>query len=344
MLFLRQSTQYYSKFLFVVGPGDVTLRSFSIDENTGALTQVSVVNPTIAGLGIDIHPTLPYIYQARNGTPDGVQAFRFDQTTGALTSAGAVNTGSSFSHRVRVLQDGSALFFNTVQCGTTCIYRVPLTGGIMGTQVQVNNTVPANSQWMDIDPLGRFLYHANNGGVYGTTMFQINGSSSLISQGSLTISGTDMGSHSVFNADGTALYLVVPNVRTMAYSINPSTGVLSALSNDPTPPLAIHMHPKGTYVYAFDTGTSSARTYRVNADKSLTLTANQSVGGPSYDNVCMDRGGKFIFLTRITNPGAILSYRISDDGTLTLASSVTVSGSNQFLQCTTSIDSRTVWP
>jgi len=182
VLFLRQ--KYYSRFLFVVGAGDTTLRSFSIDNTTGSLTPAGIVSPSVAGIGIDIHPTLPYVYQTLNGS-DGIEAFRFDQTNAALTSVGVVTTGNNNSHRVRVLADGNSLFFNSVQCGNTCVWRLPLSAGLPGTQAQVNNTIPNNSQWMDVDPRGRFLYSANNGGGFGINMFQINGSSALISKAAL---------------------------------------------------------------------------------------------------------------------------------------------------------------
>lgn len=66
LMFVHLNNQYYSKFLMVVGAGDSTVRSFSIDESTGALTQVSSLGAAVSGIGLDIHPTLPYIYQARN--------------------------------------------------------------------------------------------------------------------------------------------------------------------------------------------------------------------------------------------------------------------------------------
>ncbi len=340
LLFLRQKP--YSKFLFVVGAGDSTVRSFLIDQTTGSLTPASVITASVSGIGIDAHPSLPYVYQALNGT-DGVEAFRYDQDTAVLTSVGTVTTGNSNSHRVRVLADGTALFFNSVQCGTTCVWRVPLNNGLLGTQTQVNNTIPNNSQWMDVDPRGRFLYHANNGGSYGINMFQINGSGALISQGSLTINGTEQPVQSVFNSDGTALYALVQNTRVLAYSINQTTGVLTLLSSDPLTGLPILMHPRGTFVYAFNTGSGFARTYRINADKSLSPMVDQIAGAVSFDNVCMERGGPFLFLTKSGAPGVILTYRIGDDGILTQTASLTVSGSGSFQQCTTSIDSRWTW-
>lgn len=340
VLFLRQ--KYYSRFLFVVGAGDTTLRSFSIDNTTGSLTPAGIVSPSVAGIGIDIHPTLPYVYQTLNGS-DGIEAFRFDQTSAALTSVGVVTTGNNNSHRVRVLADGNSLFFNSVQCGNTCVWRLPLSAGLPGTQAQVNNTIPNNSQWMDVDPRGRFLYSANNGGGFGINMFQINGSSALISQGSITINGGEQPSEGVFNSDGTALYALVQNTRVVAYSINQTTGVLSLLSSDPLPGLPILMHPKGTFLYAFNTGSGIVRTYRINADKSFTVVTDQTAGGVSFDHVCMERGGRFLFLTKFAAPGVILTYSIADNGALTPVATLTVSGSSQFMQCTTSIESRIGW-
>lgn len=340
LLFFHLRTEYYSKFLFVVGGGDTTFRSFGIDETTGALTQISVMTPPGSGIGLDVHPTLPYVYQSLNST-NGVTSFSFDQSTGVLTLAQSVNPGNANSHRVRIPQDGTAMFFHTLQAGVTRTYRSTLTSGSMGAPVMVENTLVANSQFMNLEPQGRFLYTANNA-AFGINMYQTNGASTLISRGNLTINGAEQPVNGVFNSAGTALYIVT-GTRLVAYAIDQTTGVLTALSSDLTAANNLVLLPSERFVYAFEPGNFLVRIYRVNADRSLTFLSSQAAGATSYDSSCVHRGGRFIFLAKTTNPAALLVYKVMEDGTLVLSSSIPSIGNNMF-HCATSIDSRPLWP
>lgn len=272
---------------------------------------------------------------------DGVEAFRFDQTTGVLTAAGTITTGNANTHRTRVTADGTALFFNSVQAGNTRIYRSSVTSGTMGTPALVEGTLPANSQFMNVEPMGRYLYTAQNT-IFGINMYRTNGTGTLVSLGNMPINGTEQPIVGAFTSDGQAMYTLT-FTRVLAYSINQTTGVLTTLSNHVVGGGHLAILPNERFVYVFDTGAALARVYTVNADRSLTLAFNQSAGGSGYDNACVERGGKFIFLTKNTNPAGILTYRVLDNGSLSPVFNTGSLGMNM-QYCTTSIDSRNVWP
>lgn len=173
-------------------------------------------------------------------------------------------------------------------------------------------------------------------------MYRTNGAGTLVSLGNMPISGAEQPTYAVFTSDGQAMYAVTGS-RLLAYAINQSTGTLTNLTNIVTGAFNLTILPNNRFVYVFDTGASLVRVFTVNADKSLTLAFNQTAGGAGYDNPCVERGGKYIFLTKFTNPAGILTYKVLDDGSLTLVFN-TGSVGNNMMFCTTSIESRTVWP
>lgn len=328
----------YSRFLFAVSALDTTMRSYRIDSATGALTQVTAF-PTISGIGIDIHPTLSYVYLANNSV-DGVIAAQFD-TTGALTSAGSISTGNANTHRVKVHPTGNAIYFNSVQAGNTRMFRAPLNSGSMGAAVLQNASEPSNSQFMTLDPTGRFLYGTISG-TGGVNTFTTNGGASLTAQGNTLISGTEEPVRAQFLSDGSGMFLYTTSSgRLMSYSINSTTGMPTPVSNISVNVGALFIHPNQGYLYAGDTASGGLRLYRINADKSLTFVNYYTgMGGVSYDNGCFERGGQFLFLTKANATGVIQVVKINADLSPTLASSLTTGGN--LGECTTSIDS--YWP
>lgn len=329
----------YSKFLFAVSSLDTTVRSYTIDYSTGTLTQVTSL-PTVAAIGIDIHPTLSYIYYASNTGTDGILTARFD-STGALTSAGSINTGNQNTHRVRVHPTGNAVYFNSVQLTNTRMFRAPLSSGIPGAAVMQDASETSNSQFMALDPTGRFLYGTINltGGV---NTFTTNGGASLSPQGNTIIAGTEEPVRAQFLSDGSAMFFYTTTfARLMSYTINSTTGLPTAVSNLSVNAGSLLIHPNQSYLYATDTASGGIRLYRINANRSLTLINYYTgIGGVGYDNGCFERGGRFLFLTKANATGVIQIVKINDDMSPTLVSSLTTGGN--LVECTTSIDS--YWP
>lgn len=339
LLFHANTPQYYSNVLFAVSPGDVTYRSYRINQTSGALTPVSSLTPPGFGIGTDVHPTAAYSYMAINGG-NGVAAFQFDRDSGALTAAGSVSPGNNNTHRVRVLLDGSALYFNTIQAVNSYQYRTPVPAGALGAATLVNSTLPSNSQFMNVEPGGRFLY--SNSGT-GIAVFRTNSGGALVYQGNVPINGAESVIRAAFTSDGTGMFIASTANRVLSYTIDQSTGMLTNVSiAAPGNVQSVVIHPNDQYLYVLRPGSGVVGLYRIGADKSLSLIADQSAGGASYDNGCLDRGGRFLFLTNVLNPGAIQTQKILPDGTLSFSSSIST-GVN-LAECATSIESYSVWP
>lgn len=336
------ATKLFSKYLFVTSAGDTTFRSLRIDQTNGALTAISSLTPFGSGLDTALHPTLPVVYTTSNGATDGIQAYSFDSGTGVLSDFGTVTTGNFNTHRVAVMPDGSALYFNSVQAGSTRIFRVPLNGtGALQTPVLVNSSQPANSQFMAIESHGKGLYGTSSG-AGGINMFQIQGDGTLAAQGSLTILGSFEPSWTHSSPDGSALHGVGGGNRILSYSINSTSGVLTELTNTfiaaATTTNSIAVDSGGAFVYIVDDTAPVIRTFTVNANKSLNSVATASVAlTTSFLGLnCMSRDGRFLFVTRQAAGGEIHTYAVNGDGTLTFQSSLVIG--NNLRSCVTSRD------
>ncbi|HMW59450.1 MAG TPA: hypothetical protein PKA91_07375, partial [Leptospiraceae bacterium] len=198
-----------------------------------------------------------------------------------------------------------------------------------------------NSQFMTLDPTGRFLYGTISG-TGGVNTFTTNGGASLTAQGNTLISGTEEPVRAQFLSDGSGMFLYTTSSgRLMSYSINATTGMPIPVSNISVNVGALFIHPNQGYLYAGDTASGGLRLYRINGDKSLTFVNYYTgMGGVSYDNGCFERGGQFLFLTKANATGVIQVVKINADLSPTLASSLTTGGN--LGECTTSIDS--YWP
>lgn len=332
----------FSKLLFTANSGDVTFRSFQIDQQTGALTLASTMSPAASGIGVDIHPTLPYVYTTLAGS-NGATSYTFDRDTGALTFAGSVSPGDSATHRIHVRTDGTALYFNSVQSGQTWIYRSPLSSGVMQPTALVDSSEPANSQFLALHQTGNFLYGTSSnstGGVGGINTFLTNNGGALVFQGNTNINGVEEPSRALFTADGTGMFFATNNgTRLLSYTINQTTGLPTVVSAISVNAVVVLIHPNDQYLYVSDSTTPAIRLYQINADKSLALINTMNgLSGTNFVTGCMDRAGRFLYLARFAGAGEVAAYKINSDFSLTLVSSVFAG--NTVRECVTSIERR----
>jgi len=103
------------------------------------------------------------------------------------------------------------------------------------------------------------------------------------------------------------------------YTINPSTGALTAFAGSPFPagsgPISVAVDPSGMFAYvAADVSPSHSSLfgYRINPSTgALTAIAGSPFGqGPSYDFVAVDPSGKFVYAANWLT-GKVEGYRIN---------------------------------
>lgn len=155
-------------FLYVVTGGG-GIDAFSIG-STGTLTRLAIGgfdSGTGTMLAVKAVPTLEVLVATDGGSTNNLRTFTINTSTGALTPVIATTPGSSPANP-------SAIAFNTPLSSTTPLFYIANTasnnltvntvdaGGTVGT---TSLTVADSIGPVDlaVDPLGKFLYVANNG-------------------------------------------------------------------------------------------------------------------------------------------------------------------------------------
>jgi 6-phosphogluconolactonase (cycloisomerase 2 family)/predicted SpoU family rRNA methylase len=168
----------------------------------------------------------------------------YSVSNGALTLQGAPNLSGSSPYAFAV--DPAAAFVYVTDTVNQTVTAYSYNGGTPGVLVQVLDSPPAlgvasvgiNPQSIAIDPLGRFLFVANQGdntaAPVSVSGFTINGSGQLTSTGAATATGGGLSGDPVaVTVDVSGQYLYVANGdggSVTAFAINQSTGVLQQIS------------------------------------------------------------------------------------------------------------------
>jgi len=352
---------------FDAQPGDFsnnTLTTFSIEQNTGALTSAGVIrgreDPSAMAFIKGPPPvtyTPTFAYTANHGSND-LSGFQIDSANGQLAALGAFPAGST-PRSTAITPNGQFLYVANELPGQG-------NGQVSGFAVQVNGAlnavpsppVPAGQEpsAATTEPSGRFVYVTNrvSNNVSG---YQINlTTGTLSSLGGAT--GADFGPVSV-TADPTGQFLYVANrggggfagtVR--AYNIDLETGVLNATGSVPQVGTAVEaatVDPTGRFVFVASSGSSpsSARIYgfRVRPDGGLeAMPGSPFATGAAPVSLAAEPTGKYLFVAnrdantlsvfRIDPSTGALSL-LSTVGVATRPDAVTVDNSGRFVYVAT---------
>jgi len=337
-----QTNPFYSKFLFAMSIGDTAVRSFSLDYSSGQLTQTDSINTGISGLWISRHPIGPFLFVTENAPNDGVHSISWDRDTGALAAINNITTGINNSHRVFPLPDGSAVLFSSLQPLTNYNYATVDSQGTLGTP-SVKASLSNNTQGMALHPSGRFLFTGNSA-INGIETFSVAPDGTMSDLVNTPFATGEMLQLADFDSQGKFLFVLSApglNNRLVSYQINEATGALTEITNMSTGlfgAVDLAVHPDNKRLYVSDSGTGSITEYAIGTDGSLSPVRQNPTGSGSFDSMCMDASGKFIFQIELVASATIRTVQINDDGTLTAVS--TFSGGNIYRHCTVSLDSR----
>jgi 6-phosphogluconolactonase (cycloisomerase 2 family) len=174
-------TDRSGKYVYVVNDGNNTISEYSIDQSTGALTQLvdSSSAPVVAQTGnTPIFGTTDangHLFVANNGSPQSVSAFSIDtsigSTAGQLTKIGSDVPVTGAISTLNVLTDPTGkflyvldLFASTVPSAPGRVFAFSLdpATGVIGSQIGTAQTVGQNPTGMAIDPTGALLAIDNN--------------------------------------------------------------------------------------------------------------------------------------------------------------------------------------
>lgn len=292
------------KFAYVAnaGCGDSTfgiVSMYTINPTTGALASIGppVNSNDEGGQSVTVDPFGKFAYVANWGEGDtagSVATYTINATTGALTSTGTIPS----------------------PCAPP-----PSPGSCAPFSVSV-------------DPSGKFLYAANEGGFAPTSisMYSINGTT-----GTLTFMG-------VVNAGGRAASVAVDPTGKFAYATNDNnsspavgnsismyaidttTGALTSIGtiSAGTNPVAVAVDSKGKFAYVANSDSNDVSMYTINtATGALTSTGTIAAGAQPV-SVAVDPTGKFAYVVNSTSSDVSMYTIDATTGALTSVGTIAV--------------------
>lgn len=274
------------KFVYVANDNSNDVSAYTINANTGALTQVACsagcstttsisANNFTAGTGpqfVSIDPSGKFAYVA-NYSSNTISAYSINASSGALTALPTI----------------------AGRPGATSIAMTKGTAAVTYTP--------------------KFAYVANFTGN-SVSAFTINANGALTAvTGSPYVAATGSGPYSVA-VDPASQFAYVANAllnNVSAYAINASTGALANVDTVAagSQPAAVAVDPSGRFVYVANNGANDVSAYTVNAGifTQITCTVGCSTTGNTKDftagtgpySVTVDPTGRFVYVPNFTS-------------------------------------------
>jgi DNA-binding beta-propeller fold protein YncE len=338
-------------FVYVGNRGSNNVSAYTINPRTGALSATRG-SPFLAGkypAGIAADPTGKFLYVGNSGD-NNVSAFTINPHSGALSAiSGSPFPTGSYPAGVVVDPTGKFLYVGNNTGNNVSAYTINTATGALSAVTGAPFDAGQQPTGVSVDPTGKFLYVTNawgSGGGQGISVYRINSSSGALStvkaaSSALFAAGTEPVGAAV---DPTGKFLYVTNhgenntyipiasgSTVSAYTINSTTGAISAVSGSPFPavegPWGIAIDPTGKLLYITNTGSKSAVAVGGNTVSAYTIDSSSGalsavsgspfLAGKKPHDIAIDPRGKFLYVTN--NAGNNLSaYTInSSTGALT---------------------------
>jgi 6-phosphogluconolactonase (cycloisomerase 2 family) len=224
------------RFLYASSPqGEV--RAYSINQTSGLLSDVPGMPFTLGGAGreLKVDPTGKFLYVA-NEALGALTAFAIDQTTGALSAL----PGSPFAALPSVLgveidPAGEHVYGVSRDAGAIAGFSLDASTGALTPLAGSPYTATPTSCSMTIHPLASFAFVPNSAGANGTlSTFSVAADGALAQiQGSPVAAGTSPCSVAVDPSGGFVYVANSGSANVSGYSINATTGALTALTGSP---------------------------------------------------------------------------------------------------------------
>ena len=339
------------KFIYIPNNGANTITAYSINATTGALTAIPGA-PFATGAGnftssLAAHPSGRFLYATNLGNTNiaaSVSAFVVNNTTGALSltsgSPYPVGLPVSFSYSIDTPMshpDGKFLYIRKATELQIFGYAVDQTSGAL--------TSLASSPLPYTTLPGRFNYSNK---LYYAPLFSSSNAVGVYAVDSVTGVGSSQGSAPAsqpvgipaFDAANRYLYSASAARSIFGYSINATTGVLTALPGSPyawppaqggtvpnSPPQVV-VHASGKFVYVLDLnvggstllGNSNITIYSIDQTTgALTAVGSPvSTGGSFAVGMQIYKNGQFLLVTNLSGSVAIFGINLTT-GALTPA-------------------------
>jgi 6-phosphogluconolactonase len=263
------------KFAYIANGGEADISLFKVG-SSGALTEVMPRTPTgnnPAAMVIDSSGS--FLFAANSGS-NTITVYSISSSTGTLTAvAGATAQTGFVPVKLAISPSGKFLYVSNSVSNTLSAYAVSSSGGLTPIPGQPF-AVGAGPNGLTVDPSEKFVYVAslNAGNFSGFTIDSNSGALTAMSGSpyAVIISPTVVPLSAVaVDHSGKFLYVSALNANKIyAYTIDPNTGVPTALSsstNSPYPtgggPAFISNDAEGQFLFVGNQATSNISVYRI---------------------------------------------------------------------------------
>jgi 6-phosphogluconolactonase (cycloisomerase 2 family) len=241
----------------------------------------------------------------------GIYCFAVDAVTGVLKALAGSPCDSGVRTGVAVDPSGTFAYATLNASNEVTAYTIDSSTGnlttIVGSQLNGGGQNPVD---VTVDPTGQFVYMANYAGTISA--FAINSATggltavpgSPFSTAPPIPPSNNSGVNSVaVDPTGKFLYAALNGSNAIsAYTINSSTGALTAVVGSPFPagsvPMIVRVDPSGRYAYAANMDSNNISAYLINSSNgALTPIAGSpfsSGGGPT--GLAIDPSGQFLYV------------------------------------------------
>jgi 6-phosphogluconolactonase len=316
-----------------IAPGPVTITAtFSDLVRSGTVAPVSGTAPLeVNGAATSVSPRFAYSPNVHDGT---ISQYTVDASTGQLRPNGYLFDGINRSiagiavdsaGRFAFVTDDSIDSISAFKIDATTAALAPVTGSPF--RVTPGATTAQNPVAVAVDPLGRFVYSANQSAA-SVSGFKIDPTTGALTPvpGSPFVGGTGTPTEQPFALaiDPASKFLLVVEHgfnKVAVYSINQQTGSLTEIPSSPfatgSSPVSVAIHASGKFAYV---GNSSDRTLsEFNLDPNTgVLTSIGSISAGAFNaatTLALAPSGQFAY---VQNPSSIQVFSINpSNGSLT---------------------------
>lgn len=337
----------YGKFLLVANAFGPSVSVFSVNATTGALTPVAgsaFAVGSIAPVCVTVGPGGQFVYVGNEQGSD-IAVFSLG-TTGTLTPIEIIRAhggGGAGPIAVAMTQGTSPVRFTpklayAANHDTTNIsgFSVDPASGALAALAGSPFTTGATPRSMAVDLYGRFAYVVTEAATNNLLAYTINGSTGALAAAGAAISLFDIGDPNhqrSVTVDPSGRFVLAenwPDDSVYVFSINQTTGVLTAVAGSPfsvgfagiaTPDSGIAVDPTGRFVYAAE-GETRIAALAMNAFTGALGTpaiagSPYTQAGGGLGSIAIDPTGKFIFVTDANNTRLVRSPINAITGALT---------------------------
>ena len=264
------------KFAYIANAGEADISLFKI-ESSGALTEVTPRTPTGKNPASMVMDAAGSLLFAANTGSNTVTAYSIDSGSGTLTPSAAAPALTGFSPvRLGIAPSGKLLFVANQGSASISGFAVDSSGGL--TPVP-HSPIPVGKgpNWIAFDPSGKFLYVASllEGDFSGFTVDSASGALTPMngSPYGVVTSSTSITPLTSLVVDSSGKYLYVTNQsgnNVYAFTIDPTTGVPTAITTTPAPPYSAGTSPSfimtdtiGKFLFVGNQSSSDITVFRI---------------------------------------------------------------------------------